>query len=81
MALQFVLEAVDGRALDEMMRDDFTAPLGMTDTFFNRGNRDLGPELMQRTAVTEYQIEVLGSVEPQRSQPVWGTVGYCTIES
>jgi len=29
---------------------------------------------MKRIAATEYQIEAVGPMEPQRPQPVWGTV-------
>lgn len=76
MTLQFVLEAVTGRALDVLIRDGFTAPLGMNDTWFNRRNRDLGTAALQRIAATEYQIGALGPEEPQRTQPVWGTVGF-----
>ncbi|KAK0204002.1 putative beta-lactamase [Desarmillaria ectypa] len=45
--------------------------LRMTDTFFNRANIALGTS---RIAATEFQIAVQGTDEPQRPQPVWGTV-------
>ncbi|KAF5383292.1 hypothetical protein D9615_005025 [Tricholomella constricta] len=74
MALQFVLEEVTALPLDELIRDRFTAPLGMNDTWYNRGNEKLDEALLRRVAVTEYQIAALGAQEPQREQPVWGTV-------
>ncbi|KAF9457910.1 putative beta-lactamase [Collybia nuda] len=74
MSLQLVLEAVTSTPLDVLIRDEFTTPLGMYDTFFNRGNVALAPELLARVASTEFQIAVLGPTEPQRPQPVWGNV-------
>lgn len=54
----------------------------MTDTFFNEGNLNCMYTVSKLTSVpqydrivaTEYQIEVLGSDEPPRPQPVRGTV-------
>lgn len=74
MTLQLVLEAVTSTPLDILIRDHFTAPLGMHDTFFNRGNVALPTGILARTASTEFQIAVLGPTEPQRAQPVWGNV-------
>ncbi|KIJ53820.1 hypothetical protein M422DRAFT_42868 [Sphaerobolus stellatus SS14] len=75
MTLQFVLEKVTGLPLDKLIHDDFTAPLGMVDTWFNRGNVDIkDPVLKARIAAEEYQIGALGPSEPARPQPVWGTV-------
>ncbi|PBK70975.1 beta-lactamase/transpeptidase-like protein [Armillaria solidipes] len=54
-----------------IIKQDFTGPLGMTDTFFNRGNLALDTS---RIAATDFQIAVQGTSEPQRPQPVWGTV-------
>ncbi|KAF8635307.1 hypothetical protein AX17_003955 [Amanita inopinata Kibby_2008] len=70
MNLQFVLEAVTGITLDQLVHDDFTAPLGMNQSYFNRGNLFMQDGI----APTEYQIEVLGPTEPNRPQPVWGQV-------
>ncbi len=81
MTLQFVLESVTGRPLDVLIRDDFTAPLGMVDTFFNRGNQDLGEDLLRRIAHTEFQIQVLGDIEPQRAQPILGTVRRLSMDT
>ncbi|KAG6857040.1 hypothetical protein H0H87_010394 [Tephrocybe sp. NHM501043] len=74
MTMQFVLEKVTGLPLDTLITQRFTGPLGMKDTWFNRGNKELPYDLLKRVAVTEYQIAALGDVEPQREQPVWGTV-------
>lgn len=70
MSLQFVLETVTGTPLDVLIQDDFTAPLGMVNSGFHRGNIDI----TRNVAVTEYQVAVLGPTEPARPQPVWGTV-------
>jgi CubicO group peptidase (beta-lactamase class C family) len=74
MTVMLVLETITGRPLDELI-SDFTVPLGMTSTFFNRGNIE-GPAnpFYYRTATQEFQIAVLGPGEPQRPQPVRGTV-------
>ncbi|GIJ86378.1 hypothetical protein Asppvi_005266 [Aspergillus pseudoviridinutans] len=74
MSLGLLLEHITHKSLDELIRD-FTNPLGMHDTFFNRGNIQ-GPAFpfYPRMAAEEYQIEVLGPMEPQRPQPVRGTV-------
>ena len=51
--------------------------MGMKNTFFNRGNL-YPPQFPQATydkmATQEFQIAVLGPLEPQRPQPVRGTV-------
>lgn len=74
MSLGLLLEHITHKALDELIRE-YTDPLGMHDTFFNRGNIE-GPAFpfYPRMAAEEYQIEVLGSMEPVRPQPVRGTV-------
>ncbi|TFK41654.1 putative beta-lactamase, partial [Crucibulum laeve] len=70
MSLQFVLEAVTSLPLDTLIHNEFTGPLGMVDTYFNRGNLPR----KDRIAAEEFQIGALGSTEPARPQPVWGTV-------
>ena len=70
MNLRYVLEAVTNTPIDELLTNSFTRPLGMTKTFFNRGNT----YMCDGIAPTEYQIEGLGLTEPDRPQPVWGTV-------
>lgn len=74
--MQLLLEEVTGLQLDDLLQKELAGPLNMTSTFFNRGNieYDRNTLINKRIASTEYQIEVLGSVEPQRRQPVWGSV-------
>lgn len=74
MNLRFLLERVSGQPIQELFHS-FTSPLGMTSTFFNTGNKPPAkvPQY-DRMAPTEYQIEVLGPSEPDRPQPVRGTV-------
>ncbi|KAJ5103239.1 hypothetical protein N7532_003768 [Penicillium argentinense] len=59
----------------EDLVQSFTKDLGMNSTFFNK--RNVGAESLPfypRMVPTEYQIEVLGPSEPERPQPVRGTV-------
>lgn len=74
--MQLLLEQVTSLPLDDLLQQELAGPLKMKSTFFNRGNIEFDrDELIGKKIVsTEYQIEVLGSVEPQRRQPVWGTV-------
>ncbi|KAJ9150901.1 Beta-lactamase [Pleurostoma richardsiae] len=74
MTLMLVLESVTNLPLDALIYE-YTIPLGMTSTFFNRGNIE-GPifPFYRRMAAEEFQIAVLGPAEPQRPQPVRGTV-------
>lgn len=74
MSLMIVIETVAGKPLDQLIYD-FTVPMGMLSTFFNRGNVE-GPAFpfYPRMATEEFQIAVLGPGEPQRPQPVRGTV-------
>ncbi|KAK1923922.1 putative beta-lactamase [Papiliotrema laurentii] len=73
--LGFVLETVTGKSLDQLLHDQLTSKLGMSDTFYNVGNKP-AEQLPNyyRTAATEYQIQVLGQNEPPRPQPVRGSV-------
>ncbi|ERT02520.1 hypothetical protein HMPREF1624_00819 [Sporothrix schenckii ATCC 58251] len=74
MNLMVVLETVTGRPLDALI-GDYTRELGMASTFFNRGNREgWSNPFYGRAATQEFQIAVLGAGEPQRPQPVRGTV-------
>lgn len=74
MNLRYLLERVNGRSMEELIHS-FTSPLGMTSTFYNAGNKPPAQvSQYDRMAPTEYQIEVLGDDEPQRPQPVRGTV-------
>ncbi|KAB5511489.1 putative beta-lactamase [Coniochaeta sp. 2T2.1] len=74
MTLMLVIEQVTGKHLDEVIYE-YTSLIGMPDTFFNRGNIE-GPafRFYSRMAAQEFQITVLGNEEPQRPQPVRGTV-------
>ena len=74
LTLMLVLERVSGKRLDELV-EEFTGELDMKDTLFNRGNVEgVGFPHYGRTAAEEFQIAVLGPEEPQRPQPVRGTV-------
>lgn len=76
MTLFLVLEKITGKTLDDLIYA-YTKPLGMKNTFFNRGNL-YPPQFPRATynkmATQEFQIAVLGPKEPQRPQPVRGTV-------
>ncbi|KAG4437482.1 hypothetical protein IFR05_007037 [Cadophora sp. M221] len=74
MTMAIVLEKITGLPIDTQIYQ-YTIPLGMTKTFFNRGNIE-GPKLpfYHDMATQEFQIDVLGPEEPQRPQPVRGTV-------
>ncbi|KAH6879877.1 beta-lactamase family protein [Thelonectria olida] len=71
MSLMLVLENVTGRKLDDLIRD-FTQPMGMHSTFFNRNNLEgRHNPFWVRSAAQEFQI---GPIDPLRPQPVRGTV-------
>lgn len=74
MTMMLVIEQVTGKHLDDVIYE-YTSAMGMPDTFFNRGNVE-GPKFpfYSRMAAQEFQIAVLGEQEPQRPQPVRGTV-------
>ncbi|KFZ10613.1 hypothetical protein V501_05116 [Pseudogymnoascus sp. VKM F-4519 (FW-2642)] len=74
MSLMVILERITNRPLDQLVAE-FTSLLGMQNTFFNRGNVE-GPKnpFYWQSAPQEFQIEVLGDGEPQRPQPVRGSV-------
>jgi CubicO group peptidase (beta-lactamase class C family) len=74
MSMQLLLEHVTHLPLDALVYS-YTVPLGMTSTFFNRGNIE-GKwfPYYSRMATQEFQIEVLGDAEPKRPQPVRATV-------
>lgn len=74
MTLFLVLETITGHPLDRLIYS-YTKPLGMHSTFFNRGNLEGSSFPPYKTMATqEFQIDVLGPEEPQRPQPVRGTV-------
>ncbi|KAF2971633.1 hypothetical protein GQX73_g2033 [Xylaria multiplex] len=74
MTMMLVIEDVTGMSLDYVIHE-YTSIMGMEDTFFNRGNIE-GSEfpLYHRMATEEFQTAILGDAEPQRPQPVRGTV-------
>ncbi|KAH9224993.1 putative beta-lactamase [Leptodontidium sp. 2 PMI_412] len=74
MTMAIVLEKITGLPIDAQIYQ-YTIPLGMTKTFFNRGNIE-GQRFpfYHDIATQEFQIDVLGPGEPQRPQPVRGTV-------
>jgi CubicO group peptidase (beta-lactamase class C family) len=74
MTMMLVTEKVTGKPLDQVIHE-YTSAMGMSDTFFNRGNIE-GPTFPPygRMAAQEFQADILGDVEPQRPQPVRGTV-------
>ncbi|KAI1183436.1 putative beta-lactamase [Nemania serpens] len=74
MTLMLVIEKVTHKRLDDVIYE-YTSLMGMKDTFFNRGNIE-GPKFpfYHRTATQEFQITILGDAEPQRPQPIRGTV-------
>lgn len=74
LTLRLLLEHVTKRPLDTLI-GSFTSALGMTSTFFNRGNKE-DPEFSfyHRMATQEYQLAAQGTTEPARPQPVRGTV-------
>ncbi|VUC35004.1 unnamed protein product [Clonostachys rosea] len=74
MTLRYILEKVTGRNF-ELLVYSYTIPLGMNSTFYNRGNLE-GPlnPFYHLVAPTEFEIEAQGPEEPQRPQPVRGTV-------
>ena len=70
MNLRYVLEVVTNTPFDELMKNEFTGPLGMTRTYFNKGNKHMHDGI----APTEYQTELKGRAAPNRPQPIWGMV-------
>ena len=74
MTMAIVLENFTRIPIDAQIYQ-YTIPLGMTKTFFNRGNIEGRRFPFYRDMATqEFQIDVLGPEEPQRPQPVRGTV-------
>ena len=77
MNVMLVVEKITGKKLDENIAE-YTVPLGMHTTFFNRG--DVAGRRFKyygSMATQEFQEEVgleVGTPEPKREQPVRGTV-------
>lgn len=68
MSLMLLIEKVTGKPLDKVVRD-ITDKIGMTNTFFNKGNGEGGFEQYSRIAPTEFQRIVVGDLTPDRPQP------------
>lgn len=68
MTLMLLIERVTGKSLDVVI-GEITKKLGMTDTFFNKGNKEGGFDRYSRIAPTEFQRIVVGDLTPDRPQP------------
>ncbi|EGX89755.1 beta-lactamase, putative [Cordyceps militaris CM01] len=74
MTLGLVVEAVTGQTLDAAI-SEYTAAMGLTDTYFNRGNVEgAASPHYARVAAQEFQQAVSSAYEPARPQPVRGSV-------
>ncbi|MBO0844484.1 MAG: serine hydrolase [Nocardioides sp.] len=81
ITLQFVAEAITGRTLDVLVRDQITSPLGMRDTMFNPPT-----SLTQRIAAEEYQQVpdrglVWGQVHDENAWALGGVAGHAGVFS
>ncbi|MBO0890618.1 MAG: serine hydrolase [Acidothermales bacterium] len=81
MATQEVIEAVTGKTLDAVVRDQITAPLGLHDTMYNPP-RSLWP----RIAATEYQpwtgrTMIQGTVHDENAYCLGGVAGHAGVFS
>lgn len=74
MTLMLVVEAVTGMKHDDVVKE-YTDEMGMADTFYNRGNVEGSKfQYYSRMATQEFQNNVVSGYEPERPQPVRGTV-------
>lgn len=74
MTLMLVVEAVTGMKHDDAVKE-YTDEMGMADTFYNRGNVEGSKfQYYSRMATQEFQNNVVSGYEPERPQPVRGTV-------
>ena len=85
ITLQFVLEKVTGRPLDQLVRDGITKPLRMTDTMY-----DPPASLRPRIAATEYEHVppaqlnrglVWGQVHDENAYALGGVAGHAGVFS
>lgn len=81
MATQEVIEAVTGKTLDAVVRDQITAPLGMHDTMYNPPK-----SLWPRVAATEYQpwtgrTMIQGTVHDENAYCLGGVAGHAGVFS
>lgn len=81
LSLQLVVEKIAGSALDVLVRDGITAPLGMTGTMFNPP-----ASLKHRIAAEEYQLVpdrglVWGQVHDENAWALGGVAGHAGLFS
>ncbi|HEX6446079.1 MAG TPA: serine hydrolase [Streptosporangiales bacterium] len=81
MMMQKVIEAVTGKTLDAVVRDQITAPLGMHDTMYNPPK-----SLWPRVAATEYQpwtgrTMIQGTVHDENAYCLGGVAGHAGVFS
>jgi CubicO group peptidase (beta-lactamase class C family) len=81
IALQFVAQAITNKTLDVLVRDQITAPLGMTDTMYNPP-----ASLKHRIAAEEYQQvpdrgRVWGEVHDENAWALGGVAGHAGVFS
>ncbi|HEY7485363.1 MAG TPA: serine hydrolase [Streptosporangiaceae bacterium] len=85
ITLQFVLEKITGRPLDDLVRDGITRPLGLTDTGYNPA-----ASLRPRIAAEEYehvppaQVDrglVWGQVHDENAWALGGVAGHAGVFS
>ncbi|MFQ6485066.1 serine hydrolase [Brachybacterium epidermidis] len=80
IALGKVVEKISGVGLDEFVRENITAPLGMTETMYNPP-----AELIDRIAATEYMAAtgelVRGHVHDENAHSLGGVAGHAGVFS
>lgn len=79
ITLGLLVEKWSGKALDEVVRDDITAPLGLVDTGYNPPAAKL-----DRIAATEYQAGrgiIRGSVHDENAWSLGGVAGHAGVFS
>jgi CubicO group peptidase (beta-lactamase class C family) len=81
ITLQFVAQAITGRSLDVLVRDQITSPLGMRDTMYNPP-----ASLKNRVAAEEYQQVpdrglVWGEVHDENAWALGGVAGHAGVFS
>lgn len=80
IALGQVVEVISGQGLDTFVRENITAPLGMTETMYNPP-----AELLDRIAATEYMAAtgelVRGHVHDENAYSLGGVAGHAGVFS
>ncbi len=79
ITMQFVAQAITGQTLDVLVRDQITAPLGMTDTMYNPP-----AALKHRIAAQEYELVpdrglVWGEVHDENAWALGGVAGHAGV--